>query len=240
MINLAVMALAATTLTWNIDGVQREAMVFAPSQAGAKAPVIFGFHGHGGSMRSASVAMHFQDVWPQAVVVYPQGIPTATRVDPAGLRSGWSERDLPFFDAMLATLRTKYRIDDKRVYAAGFSNGAMFSLLLWDKRASALAGIAVCAGVLIDAHPTTPRPLIHIAGERDRIAVYDRQLDTMKQECAIDGCRDDGKPLGCGATLYPSSKHAPVETVIHRGGHVYPLNASRWIVDFFTLYAPPR
>jgi polyhydroxybutyrate depolymerase len=234
MINLAAIALAATTLTLNVHGVPRQALVYPPSQPSAKAPVIFGFHGHGGTMGTASIAMHFQDLWPQAVVVYPQGIPTATRVDPAGLRSGWSDRDLPFFDAMLAALRTKYRIDDKRVYVAGFSNGAMFSLLLWDKRAAQLAGIAVCAGVLVDAHPTTPRPLIHIAGERDRIARYDLQVETMKQERAIDGCSDDGKPLGFGATLYPSSKGAPVETVIHRGGHVYPPNASRWIVDFFT------
>src|SRR5438128_2346149 len=91
----------------------------SPIRAGKSWP------GHGGTMGTASMAMHFQDVWPQAVVVYPQGMATATRIDPAGIRSGWSERDLPFFDAMLATLRTKYRIDDKRVYVAGFSNGAM-------------------------------------------------------------------------------------------------------------------
>jgi polyhydroxybutyrate depolymerase len=225
---------ASVTLTWNVDGVQREALVYAPPAAGAKAPVIFGFHGHGGTMRTASVAMHFQDVWPEAVVVYPQGIPTATRVDLAGRHSGWSARDLKFFDAMLATLRTKYRIDDKRVYTAGFSNGAMFSLLLWAERANELAGVAVCAGVLVDAHPTVPRPLIHIAGELDRIADYALQVETMKREREIDGCSDDGKPLGFGATLYPSSKGAPVETVIHRGGHVYPPNASLWIVKFFT------
>jgi polyhydroxybutyrate depolymerase len=238
MINLAVLAVAASTLTWNVAGAHREALVYAPSQPSAKAPVIFAFHGHGGTMRSASLAMHFQDVWPQAVVVYPQGIPTATPIDPAGVHSGWSERDLPFFDAMLATVRTKYRVDDRRIYAAGFSNGAIFSLLLWDKRARDLAGIAVCGGLLRNAHPTTPRPLIHIAGERDRIVRYDLQVETMKQERAIDGCSGDGKPLGFGATLYPSTRRAPVETVIHRGGHVYPPNASRWIVTFFTTYAP--
>jgi hypothetical protein len=60
----------------------------------------------------------------------------------------------------------------------------------------------------------------------------------MAQERTIDGCSDDGKPLGFGATLYPSTKHTPVETVIHRAGHVYPPNASKWIVTFFTVHAP--
>jgi len=44
--------------------------------------------------------------------------------------------------------------------------------------------------------------------------------------------------LGFGATLYPSTKRAPVETVIHRAGHVYPPNASKWIVTFFNVHAP--
>ena len=146
---------APTTLTWTIDGTQREALVFAPSQPSAKAPLIFGFHGHGGSMRTASMAMNFQNVWPQAVVVYMNGIPTPSRLDAAGKLPGWQQeprqfgdRDLKFFDAVLATVRGKFAIDDKRVYVSGFSNGAIFSLLLWAQRGNELAGIGVCAGIL--------------------------------------------------------------------------------------------
>ena len=242
--NLAILALAATTLSWNIGGVQRQALVYPPSVKSAKPPVIFAFHGHGGTMQSASLAMHFQDVWPEAVVVYMQGLPIPSHVDPAGLQSGWQQepgqaenRDLKFFDAALATMRTKYNVG--RVYVSGFSNGALFSLLLWATRARELAGVGVCAGVLLPSvHPTVPKPLIHVAGERDHIAVYDRQVETMKQERAINGCSDDGQPLGFGATLYPSTKHAPVQTVINRAGHVYPYNASLWIVHFFTIRVP--
>jgi polyhydroxybutyrate depolymerase len=243
----AVASAAPLTLTWTIDGVQRQALVYAPvpTAAAVRAPVIFGFHGHGGTTNTASMAMHFQTVWPQAVVVYMQGIPTPSHVDPSGLRSGWQsepgqvgDRDLKFFDAVLATIKQRFAVDDKRVYATGFSNGAIFSLLLWAERGKELAGIGVCAGVLLPTvHPTTPRPLIHIAGERDPIAKYSLQLATMKQERQINACSEDGHPLGFGATLYPSTKHAPVETVIHRAGHVYPPNASLWMVEFFKGHA---
>ena len=235
----ASLAAAPTTFTWTLDGVQRKALVYSPSNTHSP-PVIFAFHGHGGTMQTAALAMRFQDVWPEAVVVYMQGLPIASHVDPEGLRNGWQQepgqagdRDLKFFDAVLATMRAKYNV--QRVYVSGFSNGALFSLLLWSERGKELAGIGVCAGVLLPSvRPTVARPLIHVAGELDRIAVYGKQVETMKEERTIDGCSDDGKPLGFGATLYPSTKHAPIQTVIHRGGHIYPPNASKWIVTFFT------
>ena len=89
----AVFAAAASaaeplTLTWTIDGVSRQALVFPPgaTAAAAKAPIVFGFHGHGGTMQSARL-MGFQQLWPEAVVVYMQGLPTPSRVDPRGTRS---------------------------------------------------------------------------------------------------------------------------------------------------------
>src|SRR5437016_9033204 len=99
-------------------------------------------------------------------------------------------------------MRKKFAIDDKRVYVSGFSNGAIFSLLLWAERGKELAGIGVCAGVLRDTiHPTVPRRVIHIAGEADHTAVYALQVDTMKKERAIDGCAPNGLPAGQGATF---------------------------------------
>src|SRR5437763_3038945 len=57
LVFFAVAASAAEplSLTWTIDGVERQALVFppAPAAAAAKAPVVFGFHGHGGTMQNA-------------------------------------------------------------------------------------------------------------------------------------------------------------------------------------------
>ncbi len=243
------LAVQPIPMTWTVDGVQRQALVFppAPTFAAAKAPVIFAFHGHGGTMQSAALARRFQQIVPFAVIVYMQGLPTPSHVDPQGLRSGWQttpgqvgDRDLKFFDAVLATLHTKFSIDDRRVYATGFSNGALFSLLLWGERGKVLAAIGVCAGILDPAvHLSVPRPLIHIAGRADTVAVFAWQVQTMEKERQFNGCSSTSQPCGPACKLYPSTKHAPVETIIHPGGHVYPPWASARIAEFFAAHRLP-
>ena len=117
-------ALAQTTMTWTVDGVQREALVFASAPLLATnvqpVPLVFAFHGHGGTMKAASQVMHLQTLWPGAVIVYPQGLKTPSQVDPQGNFPGWqvragqaglNDRDLKFFDAMLATMRQKFPVD---------------------------------------------------------------------------------------------------------------------------------
>lgn len=43
-----------TRMEWKVDGVNREALVYVPAAAKtAPCPVVFAFHGHGGTMRYA-------------------------------------------------------------------------------------------------------------------------------------------------------------------------------------------
>src|SRR5689334_19713264 len=107
--------------TFTVIAVGREALIFV-TPATSKAPVIFAFHGHGGNMHFAAAGMAFQNSWPEAIVVYPQGLPTPGIVfDHEGKKPGWQreagqegDRDLKFVDAMLKTLREKYSIDENR------------------------------------------------------------------------------------------------------------------------------
>lgn len=222
--------LLATTLHWKIEGVQREAIVYAP-RSKRPLPVVFVFHPHGGTAVDSARLMHFQKDWPDAIVVYPQGLNTATPRDPAGLRPGWQReagelgnRDLEFFDAMLETLRKDHIIDPHRIYAAGFSNGATFTFLLWAERADVVSGFAVCAGALLPTvQPREPRPIIHIAGRADEIAKFELQAQSIKAEHALND---------------PTS--VPVREVIHDGGHIYPATATRDIVRFLRELPPPR
>ena len=124
---------------WTVDGVARQALVYLPPPAGTNpAPVIFAFHGHGGSMQNAARTFRLQTRWPEALVVYMQGLNTPGRLtDPEGKRPGWQsaegdqgDRDLKFFDTVLDSLRKDYRVDDKRIYATGHSNGGGFTYLL--------------------------------------------------------------------------------------------------------------
>ena len=238
-----------TTMTWTIDNVKREALVFPPageSRTG-KAPVVFAFHGHGGSMNTAAQGMRLQDHWPEAIVVYPQGLPTPSRVDPQGLRSGWqseagqqADRDLRLFDAMLATMRQKFSVDDTRIYSTGFSNGAIFSYLLWSERGKTLAAFGICAGRLSPSgHITEPRAVIVIAGQSDPILPFALQQQAIEADRQVDGATGPGQPCGPECTLYASPGHTPVVTRIHPGGHVYPPWAAGAIVEFFKLHRHP-
>lgn len=76
-------------MEWTIDGVKREADVFlVKSEKNEPAPLVFGFHGHGGSMRNAARSFRLHDVWPEAFVVYMQGLNTPGKLtDPEGKKS---------------------------------------------------------------------------------------------------------------------------------------------------------
>jgi polyhydroxybutyrate depolymerase len=186
--------------------------------------------------------MAFQNYWPQAIVVYPQGLPTPGIVlDHEGKLPGWQreagqeqDRDLKFVDAILASLREKYSIDEDRVYATGFSNGGLFTYLLLSQRPKVFAAFAPGGAALLARVPLTqPRPVLHYGGQSDQLARWERQQATIDQVRKFNGCADKGESCGASCTLYPSNKGATVETFIHPYGHFYPPAVTQVIVKFF-------
>jgi len=234
----------STPMTWTVDGVQRQAIVVAPPTSKKAVPLVFVFHGHGGNMTAASMRMALQNYWPEAIVVYPQGLPTVTRIDPQGVHPGWQTtassdggRDLKFFDTMLDDLHKKYTIDDSRIYATGFSNGAAFSYLLWAERAKKLAALGICAGRLGDGvNLSEARPAVIVAGQNDPIIPFTEQQQSMDAAKKIDKATGAGQACGSNCTLYPSTSQTPVMILIHPGGHMCPPFAESSIVDFFKAH----
>lgn len=229
---------------WTVEGVAREALVQVPAAARTNpVPVIFAFHGHGGSMRQAARSFDFHTRWPEAIVVYPQGLNTPGRLtDPEGRRAGWqsalgdqADRDLKFFDVLLASLQQSYRVDTNRLYATGHSNGGSFTYLLWAARGDKFAALAPSAAVPGSARlQLRPKPVLHVAGEQDALVKFAWQQWTMQALRRLNQCDAgqpwEGEPL---CTLYPSKVGAPVLTFIHPGTHAYPPEAPAIIVKFF-------
>jgi len=232
-----------TPAKWTVDGVEREALVFLPSTSSkSKPPVIFAFHGHGGNMHFAARGMAFQNFWPEAIVVYPQGLPTPGIImDLEGKKPGWqrdvgqqSDRDLKLVDAIMTTLRQKYSIDERRVYATGFSNGGLFTYLLLSQRPNLFAAFAPGGAALLrSVQLTKPSPVFHYGGETDQLARFSRQQETIEQVRKFNGCAAQGESCGSNCTIYPSTKNAPVGTFIHPFGHIYPPQVTPMIVKFF-------
>lgn len=231
---------------WKIDGTAREALVCAPvSAATTDSPLVFGFHGHGGTARHAAASFRLHECWGKAVVVYMQGLPTpGALTDPEGKKPGWQksvgdqgDRDLKFFDAVLASMKKDYKIDSKRIYATGHSNGGGFTYLLWSARGDAFAAVAPSGSAARNARELKPKPALHLAGKTDPLVRYAWQEAMMQAVRRINGCDSEGKPWASSddlvGTLYPSQGGTPFVSLIHPGGHKFPRQAPELIVRFF-------
>jgi len=242
---------AAEDLTrreWTVNGIVREALIhFPPTARSQKTPVLFAFHGHGGSMQNAARTFAYHTRWPEAIVVYPQGLNTPGKLtDPEGKKAGWQsqsgdqgDRDLKFFDAMLESIELNNAVDTNRIYATGHSNGGGFTYLLWAMRGERFAALAPCAAAALKMDAKLqPKPVLHLAGEKDPLVRFAWQQQTIAAVRKLNQC-GEGEPWGTFCTRYPSKIGAPVVTYIHPGGHMFPPEAPAVIVRFFKEQVKP-
>jgi polyhydroxybutyrate depolymerase len=229
--------------SFTVEGVQRTALIYVPATAATNpTPVVFVFHGHGGTARGVARNIAIQRLWPEAIAVYMQGLNTPGRLtDPEGKKPGWQhsagaqgDRDLKFFDTVLAQLKKDHRVDTKRIFSTGHSNGGGFTYLLWATRGEVFAAVAPSGA----AAPTMlgqlkPKPALHIAGEQDPLVKFIWQKATMDAVRKLNGSATEGKQQAEFCTLYPSAAGTPLVTYIYPGGHTYPAAATPLIVKFF-------
>jgi polyhydroxybutyrate depolymerase len=233
--------------SWTVDGVTREGLVRIPEAAKQNpAPLVFVFHGHGGGAKqvSRSCPMHLQ--WPEAVVIYPQGLPTPSQlVDPEGKKSGWQhrpkdqdDRDLKLFDEMLKQIKAACKIDDTRIYCTGHSNGGAMTYLLWGQRGDVFAAMAPSAAMALPAlhGKYAPKPAMHLGGEKDTLVPWSRQKSGIDTLIKLNDCEKDAKPWGKQphCTVHESKAGTPV--VVHcppDGTHAFPKNGAELITAFF-------
>ncbi|MEY4034284.1 MAG: hypothetical protein RL492_1478 [Verrucomicrobiota bacterium] len=232
--------------TWTVEGVPRSALVRLPADAKAPTAVVFCWHGHGGNSAQAIRSWEYDKADTTSILVFPQGLKTATPlVDKEGRMPGWQpavgaegDRDIKLFDAILEDLKKERAIDPKRIYSMGHSNGAAFSYVLWQARPDVLAAIGSVAGSLtVKARDLQPLPVIHVAGENDPLVKYAWQQATFAAVRRFNACTEEGKPWAkegvLEATLYASTKGAPLVTAIHHGGHEYAKGSTALIIRFF-------
>jgi polyhydroxybutyrate depolymerase len=208
---------APERLAMKIDGTDRQALVFAPGKFASARPLLFVYHGAGDTAKNfTEVGLH--EAWPDAIVVYMDGVSRGPGQGGVFLARDASESnpELKFFDAMLTELHKRFRIDDSRVYATGFSNGARMVYLLWATRPKVFAAFAPVAGMLsAETSLQVPKPVLHVAGRADRTNAFDEQMKSVELARAAN-----------------RTTNTPVETYIHDGGHYWPPDTSARIVAF--------
>ena len=218
LLTSTVLAQRKQIVIWKVDHETRRMFVYTPSakSPGGKTPLVFAFHGRGDTIENFEfIDLHV--AFPEAMVVYCQGLSGGNALP------GWqnekgldNDRDLKLVDAALAMLRAKYPIDENRIYATGFSNGANFTYLLWAERPDVFAAFAPVAAMMRPSvRPTKPKPVFHVAGMQDRQILFERQKEAVEIARRVNG------------------NAAPVLTWFHTGGHVYPPTTAAQTAKFF-------
>lgn len=240
----------ATPVKWTVDGTAREGLIIAPAKAKETAsPLVLVFHGHGGTAKHAARTIDIPKHWPEAIVIYPQGLPTPSPlVDPEGKKNGWQtkpgdqkDRDLKLVDEMIKQAKADYKVDTKRIYTCGHSNGGAFTYLLWGQRPdvfAAYAPVAAVANVKVFGI-TKPAPLFHSGGENDPLVKFTWQTAGLTAAKKVNGCEADGKPWDKhkDCTVYASKTDTPVVTHLTKGDHSFPKEGAELIAAFFKQHS---
>lgn len=230
--------------TFTVDGVERQAIVYpnATPAPGAGAPVVFVFHGHGGTAQNVARRLRIHELWPEAVVVYMQGVPGVEGItDPEGKRNGWQkspgevgDRDIKFFDAALDRMQKKYKTDPNRVYVLGHSNGGRFVNVLWNSRGDKLAALCSAAGPggrLIER--AAPKPVFILAGEKDPLVPFQNQQLSIELARKLLKTDQSRAKVNGFERSEPGVNGAELVTYIHPGGHEFPGDALPKVISFF-------
>ena len=178
------------TKTLTHDNVNRNYLVYIPDSYDSEIdyPLMFVFHGFGGiatqfinsaDMRDLAESKNF-------IVVYPQGL------DLGGTGSHWNcsnpsadnksdVDDIGFIENLIDQLIVDYPvIDNKRIYAAGYSNGGFMSYYL-GCNSKKFAAIGSVAGTMLDdsyqsCNASFPTAMINIHGTDDFDVPYDGNI----------------------------------------------------------------
>ncbi len=235
-----------------------------PSYDGSKPfPVVLAFHG--GLSRAESMirdnGLNKKADEAGFIAVYPNGTSRYGRLLAwnAGNCCGYAMRhnvdDVGFVRALLDDLAEVAKIDPKRVYATGYSNGAMMAYRLASELSDRIAAIAPVAGPMGTpaCKPKRSVPVIHFHGTNDRLAPFrggrvDFGLSTVHFYSVEHSIRAWVKANGCpkppvvtnepdrandGMTVkrrtYGPGKDGAevVLLVIEGGGHTWPGRAPR-------------
>ena len=232
--------LAQKQVEFDVVGVKRTALVVEPVSKTNAAPVLLVFHGHFGTARFAYRRMDFHAAFPEAIVVYLQGLPTKTQNDLAGRGNGWQimpgqsgDRDLIFTDSVLGYLQRYYKTDPQRVYAAGHSNGARFVNLLWAKRPekfAAFISVAAQGGQMIKG--AKPRSIWMSIGLQDKIVDAETQLQSVPIVKSNLGINSDGEQADAETRLYKGFGHTELIVQLREAGHEFPAADIPEMVEF--------
>lgn len=205
-----------------------EYLVHAPPAVveGRPLPLVLVFHGSPGNPEDMVRMTRFDALADEEdfLVVYPDSY---TQVDHVA--------------TLLDHLEDHWPIDPRRIYATGFSRGAVTTYLLADELSPRIAAFAPVSASQVGVRPARPASLITFQGELDQLAStfprgnrsWAQAVDCQAPEVAevrLGGHTAHRSTARCGG----GSEHVVYR--VERMGHVWPRQATRLIWEFFVAH----
>ena len=174
---------------FRIDGIDRSYRVHSPPGLpdSASVPLVLVLHGGGGTASLAAKQTRFNDDADREryVVAYPNGTdrfrPIMNLIGKRGFLTwnggqccGYAMEhnidDVGFLRTVVERIGHDHRIDSRRIYAAGISNGGMMAYRLACEASDIFAAVGIVSGVLVNAHcaPSAPVSVIDFHGSDDQ------------------------------------------------------------------------
>lgn len=166
-----------------VNGVSREYIIYIPQNYSAtiSLPLLLSFHGLGSNMEFNYSYTHFDEIAEREnlIVVYPNGIKNNWTL------SSDNNPDIDFIKTLLAQLEDDYKIESKRIYSTGMSEGGFFSFRLACSLSDRITAVASVTGSMYqyainNCFPSRPISVLQIHGTEDNIVPYtstERLLD---------------------------------------------------------------
>lgn len=210
-------------------------------------PIVIMLHGGGGTGKAAAIETGWGAKADEAgfLAVFPDAMPPdPTKPSRFGanpqLWNDGSDRfypgqnapdDVGFLNAMLDDLLARFAVDERRIFVAGFSNGASMSFRIGAERSKRIAAIAPVAGALWlePVRLERPVPMIYITGTADPLNLIEGGVPKLATG-GWDKVRAKPKPpvrdsilkwskaLGCPVTPRATSEVNGVCTTIYGSG----------------------
>jgi polyhydroxybutyrate depolymerase len=114
-----------------------------------------------------------------------------------------AEDDVAYLEAVVADMKKRFRVDEKRIFVMGYSNGGyMTHRLLCEASRLFAAGASLAGAAWKDAAkctPSSPAALVEIHGDADELVKYEGgSFRSGGYPSAVEGIADWAKKIGCG------------------------------------------
>ncbi|CAF3485588.1 hypothetical protein SNK03_012888 [Fusarium graminearum] len=212
------------TKSMQVNGKNRQYILQVPNNYQNNKPhrLVFGYHWRDGNMNNVA----------QGGFYGLQGLAgdSTIFIAPNGLNAGWANNggeDITFTDQMLKFAKDNLCIDEKQVFATGWSYGGSMSHSVACSRPNDFAAVAVISGAQLSGcnGGNSPVAYLGIHGAADNVLGINLGRQLRDKWIGTDGCQQKNvNDPGPGAqnhvkTTYTCSRK-PVTWIAHGGGHV--------------------